>query len=242
MLVDVVRDRLQQVRLPQPGAAVDEQRVVRLRRRFGDRECGRVREAVRRADHEEVERVLRVDVCELALGALRRLGRGGARTGRQRVGNGQADPPLDARRVADGGLDQADEMALDPLAREVVRDGDRERVVRQVEALGLSEPRAVRGLIECPLEPTGDFVPQGLRSQLNLALHAGSLAPLQLEGAPNIPASRTRDNVDYGRVRNHDLQGFSNVHIPLHTCGNRLVNEAFSRRLRGLRLWTTEPA
>jgi len=200
-----------------------------------------VREAVRRADHEEVERVLRVDVCELALGALRRLGRCRRWIGRQ-VGDRQADPPLDAGCITDGGLDQADEVTLDPLAREVVRDRDRERVVGQLETLGLGEPRAVRGLIECPLEPTGDFVPQGLRSQLNLALHAGSLAPLQLEGAPNIPASRTRNNVDDGRVRNHDLQGFSNVHIPLHTCGNSLVNEAFSGRLRGLRLWTTEPA
>ena len=60
VLHHVLRDRLEQVGLPEPGAAVDEERVVRLRRRLGDRERGRVREAVGRADHEEVERVLRV--------------------------------------------------------------------------------------------------------------------------------------------------------------------------------------
>ena len=42
----VVADRVQQVRLAQAGVAVDEQRVVRLGRRLGDRDRGRVREPV----------------------------------------------------------------------------------------------------------------------------------------------------------------------------------------------------
>ena len=73
VLTDVVADRLQEVRLAEAGAAVDEERVVRLRRRLGDRERGRMCEAVRRADHEEVERVLRVelDLGQLALHELR---------------------------------------------------------------------------------------------------------------------------------------------------------------------------
>ena len=41
-----MRDRLQEVGLAEPGAAVDEERVVGLRRRLGDREGGSVREAV----------------------------------------------------------------------------------------------------------------------------------------------------------------------------------------------------
>src|SRR6266545_4582310 len=61
VLADVLRDRLQEVGLAEPGAAVDEERVVRLRRRLGDGQRGRVCEAVRRADHERVERVLRVE-------------------------------------------------------------------------------------------------------------------------------------------------------------------------------------
>ena len=57
----VVADRVQQVRLAQPGAAVDEQRVVRLGRRLGDRDRRGVREPVGRADDERLEHVLRVE-------------------------------------------------------------------------------------------------------------------------------------------------------------------------------------
>ena len=62
VLADVVPDRLEEVRLSEPGAAVDEERVVRLRGGFGYGESCGVREPVRRADHEEVERVLRIEL------------------------------------------------------------------------------------------------------------------------------------------------------------------------------------
>src|SRR5207245_10573535 len=74
--------------------------------------------------------------------------------------------------VADGRADQTEEVPLDPLAREVVRDAEHEGVVRELRSLRLREPRAVRGLVEGPLEPTGYLVPQALRSQLNWAIHA----------------------------------------------------------------------
>ena len=45
-LLRVVADRVQQVGLAEAGVAVDEQRVVGLRRRLGDRDRGGVREAV----------------------------------------------------------------------------------------------------------------------------------------------------------------------------------------------------
>ena len=69
MLADVLPDRLQQMRLAEAGAAVDEERVVGLRRRLRDGERRGVGEAVRRADHEQVERVL-----EAHRAAGRRLG------------------------------------------------------------------------------------------------------------------------------------------------------------------------
>ena len=53
----VVPDRVHQVRLAESDAAVDEQRVVRARRRFGDRAAGGMRELVRRSDDERVERI-----------------------------------------------------------------------------------------------------------------------------------------------------------------------------------------
>ena len=132
---DVVRDRVQQVRLAEAGVAVDEERVVGLRRRLGDRERGGVREAVRRADHERVERVLRVDAAAAsARGGGRRRG-----VERERARHGCAGgwPGSTVRRtrrsvagrVLDRGADQLDEVTLDPLAREVVRDGEHERVV-----------------------------------------------------------------------------------------------------------------
>ena len=56
----VVADGMQQVRLAQAGVAVDEQRVVGLGGRLGDRDGGGVREPVAAADDEGLERVLRV--------------------------------------------------------------------------------------------------------------------------------------------------------------------------------------
>ena len=59
-------DRVHQMRLAETHAAVDEQRVVGARRRFGDRAAGRVRELVRRADDERVEGVAGAEAAEAA--------------------------------------------------------------------------------------------------------------------------------------------------------------------------------
>ena len=48
------------------------------------------------------------------------------------------------------GADQPEEVALDPLAREVVRHGEHERVVGELDAADLAEPGAVRRLVERP--------------------------------------------------------------------------------------------
>jgi hypothetical protein len=102
--------------------AVDEQRVVGLRGRFRDGECGGVREPVRRADHEEVERVLRVqpgfaDPLSGRLGCVRH---------RAGLGNGELDPALLAGGVTNRRANQLEEMPLDPLPSEVVRHGEDE--------------------------------------------------------------------------------------------------------------------
>ena len=73
----VVPDRVQQVRLAEPGFAVDEQRVVRLGRRLGDGDGRGVGKSVAGPDHEGFEGVLRVQpggfdlspASELATGA-----------------------------------------------------------------------------------------------------------------------------------------------------------------------------
>ena len=61
MLQHVLPDRVHQVCLAKPHAAVDEQRVVGAGRRFGDRAACGVRKLVRWSDDEGVERVARVE-------------------------------------------------------------------------------------------------------------------------------------------------------------------------------------
>ena len=80
---DVVGDRVQQVRLAEPGRAADEQRVVGERRHLGDRERGAVGEPVGVADHELVEREARVegDVGRRSTASGRRRRRLGCATG-----------------------------------------------------------------------------------------------------------------------------------------------------------------
>src|SRR5207244_7666854 len=86
--------------------------------------------------------------------------------------DGERDAPFLARDVADRRADEAEEVPFDPLAREVVRHRENEGVVGELGPVGLGEPRSIRGLVEGPFEPTGDLVPQALRSQLNWAIHA----------------------------------------------------------------------
>jgi len=56
---DLVADRVQKVSFAEADAAVDEERVVRLRREFCDRLAGGLRELVRVAHHERGEGVAR---------------------------------------------------------------------------------------------------------------------------------------------------------------------------------------
>ena len=122
-------DRLEEVGLAEAGAAVDEERVVGLRRRLGDRERGRVGEAVRRADHEESKVYLGFRPSS---GVPAAAGRGARRAGAlPELAHDDAHAALLAEHVADGRLDEAEEVALDPLAREVVRDDDDERLERR---------------------------------------------------------------------------------------------------------------
>ena len=99
-----------------------------------------------------------------------------------RLGDAHLDRPLRAGDVADGGADQTEEMTLDPVAREIVRDAEDEDVVRELEAGGFAEPRAVRRVVESPPEPTGDLVPQGFGSQLDLVLHPAASSSVVCPG------------------------------------------------------------
>ena len=178
MLGDVLRDRLEQMRLAEARAAVDEERVVRLRRRLRDGQRGRVREAIRRADHEGVERVLHVETA--ALGPPRSaLDHGNdalrpraiLRRGIRALPHLELEHALAAEDVAHGRADEAEEVALDPIARELARNDEHERVVVELETADVAEPLAVCPVAEGLFEPPGDFLPEVLCRQLDLVLH-----------------------------------------------------------------------
>src|SRR6266850_2473046 len=131
----LVPDGVQEVCLPEPNAAVDEERVVRPRRKLGDGLARRLSELVRRAHDERVEGVAGVQSFD------------------RRVANGRAIHALSRRRLGGGGLvdDERDawmaaealegrlldsiEVVLgQPIPRELVRCAD-----AQVVALDRNE-------------------------------------------------------------------------------------------------------
>src|SRR6266545_4098576 len=173
VLGDVLGDRLHQVGLAETGAAVDEERVVRLRRRFCDRECRRMGETVRGADHEQVEDVLRIEPRLRAAWRHRDLHLG--RLGGPGLEHSQLHAALVPGRVAHGCLDQPEEVTLDPLAGEVVGDAEDEVVVRELLTVNVREPRPVCGFVERLLESTGNLGPGALRRQLDLGFQCREL-------------------------------------------------------------------
>ena len=182
VLADVVADRLEQVSLPEPGAAVDEERVVCLRRRLGDCERGRVREPIRGSDHEEIEGVLRIELdlgrvaeMQLRLACARLLGNRPGRAGRKYpLGHRERDRDVVAERLACRAGDEALKVALDPVPGEVVRNRDLEPPVDECPWLGVREPRVVSRFADRLPEPPGDHVPETVSSWFGQALHPSS--------------------------------------------------------------------
>ena len=224
--------------MPRPGAAVDEERVVRPRRRLGDGESRGVREAVRRADDEQVERVLRVEADR---GLALRLLLVGVH---ERVVDDEPDRAIAPGGVAGGGTDEVEEVALDPLAGEVVRNGEHEGI----PLLGrpdVAEPRAVRRVVQSAPEPTGDLIPQRPGGQLARLLHAwgsGSSARRQSVRAYHRSESRTTTGKP-PRPRRKTCRfagSFEEIQGVFHRCGICRLPEETTRvdpaRLRGLSL------
>ena len=94
--------------------------------------------------------------------------------------------PFADRRAA-----QSQDVALDPPAREVVRDRDDERVGADRLGGRRCEPRGVRRLVQCVPEPPGDVVPDAVGGLLDGVLHAVLGAPSgRRKGASIPPAGR----------------------------------------------------
>ena len=88
------------------------------------------------------------------------------------VTRGTVPPPVDARRIACRRTEQVEEVALDPFAREVVRDGDHERVAVDLRPRDLAEPGLEGRVIQGLSQPSRDVVPDPFRRQLDLLVHA----------------------------------------------------------------------
>ena len=81
LLEDLLADGLQQVRLAQADAAVDEERVVRLAGLLGDGDAGGVRQAVAGAGDEVLEDVIGVERQRLVAFVEDPAARAGSRSG-----------------------------------------------------------------------------------------------------------------------------------------------------------------
>jgi hypothetical protein len=143
---DVVGDRVQQVRLAEPGRAADEERVVGERRHLGNGQRGAVGEAIGVADDELVEREAGVegDVGgrpQRARGRLLRPARGG---GVLRAD--ELDRDVLAEHPLRAGLEHAAEALAHPRAARVRRADDERRAVEpaRVERREIVLPGVVR--------------------------------------------------------------------------------------------------
>ena len=90
----------------------------------------------------------------------------------------ELDRPLHAHDVADGGTDQAEEVPLDPVARELVRNREDEGVALELEAVDVTEPFGIGPVAERFLESPRDLLPEVLCRQLELVLHRRPAPPV----------------------------------------------------------------
>src|SRR5882672_703734 len=129
---ELVADGLQKMRLAEPDSAVDEQRVVRSSRIFGDLDRSGARQLVGFAGHEAVERKRPVQTRALhnrrhfartALCRLRRA-RGGIGSARQN----QAHTEVATASLGGEPLDASDEALAHQFEHKAVGRGENQRV------------------------------------------------------------------------------------------------------------------
>ncbi len=149
----------------------------------------------------------------------------GAGRRNERLLDAQADPELLAARVTNRGPDQIEEVPLDPLAREVVRDGHGEDAVLETRAVHLAEPGGVGRVVQRFAEPGGNVVPEGVRRQLGLVLHACARSFFDPWECASIPAARSLLNEDFSACPHLPIpaicRDFVCLHTALHSCGKR---------------------
>ncbi len=139
---------MQQVRLSQTDASVQEQRVVGAGRILGDRHAGRMRQAVARAHNEALKRVAWIEVYG---GDSHRLRRGLPRQHRRRLILRRLALPDDKphlnrppRQPSEDALDGGQHSVFQPVARIGILDAHDEGAVLISQELRVANPGVKR--------------------------------------------------------------------------------------------------
>jgi hypothetical protein len=169
-----VPDRVHQVRLPQADAAVDEKRVVRSGRRFGDCPAGGMCELVRGPYDERIERVARREASGLRgndfLGRVRLRRNGGSGCQVHVVGDERdltASPVhFDERLLEDDGI-----VLREPVAEERVGHPDAQRRSAVGDERRRLEPGGVDMLVDLGFDSGQYLIPYSARLVHACACH-----------------------------------------------------------------------
>ncbi len=167
-------DRVHQVRLAETDAAVDEQRVVRPRRRLRHRAAGRMRELVRRTDDEGVEGVAGSEPARrrprrLVQARGRRRGPAPATARAAGIGssvtNGRRSPCRSTS--ASASLEDGRVVLGQPVPEERVRHPDAQRAAVVGHEDGRLEPGVEAVPVDLGLDAGKDLVPDVAASHVS---------------------------------------------------------------------------
>ena len=166
---DVLTDGMHQMRLAEAHAAVDEQRVVRSRRRFGHGAAGGMRELIRGSDDERVERVAGIEACgrrsvrDAFRGLFERRRFLGAERNRRRVGVWIADEAKRQIRAQHLGHRFGDDLRVvlrQPVLEERVRHANGHRIAVFGDERGRPEPGVERVPADLGLYTGEELIPE----------------------------------------------------------------------------------
>jgi hypothetical protein len=181
-------DGVHEVGLAQADPAVQEQRVVRVARPLGDRQCRGVGQPVGRPDDEVGERVSAVQVDRVAArGADRDRGQLVARLlGRRagRVGDDELDTDRPADDAGQGLRDQGSVAVVEPVTGEAVGGRDPEQVLVDLLERGVLQPRLEVGGREADLQLAEDGAPHLFRIHIDRRLQASLLGTMDRADIP----------------------------------------------------------
>src|SRR5690349_20024590 len=220
-------DRVQQVRLSAPGAAMNEERIEADRLRRGERARSRYGNLVRLADDEHLEPVTRIEVrrVRVTLGGGWRLFQDEQRRGPRSVGRGNEPHVANDRQDRLPSQRQAlAEMRSHPVRHELARQHHVERAAVRLECPEFSrlQPAIKRSCPHIPpqsaadrfpgsLERCGNSPPDLFRRRIRpCALHwPASPSPWPPKARQNCPVTRNASRASWASFLSCARRGFA---------------------------------